>query len=39
LEKRPVLTGSEATGGLREYGAKIAGTWEPEIECVLSTSS
>ena len=28
---RPYLTGPEATGGLREYGEKVAGTWESEV--------
>lgn len=27
-DKRPILTGPEATGGEKEYGRKIAGTWE-----------
>lgn len=34
---RPCLTGPEATGGLREYGAEIAGTWEAEVDRVLQT--
>lgn len=33
--KRPYLTGTEATGGEREHGVRIAGTWEQEIEKVL----
>jgi len=28
---RPYLTGPQATGGLREYGEKVAGTWESEV--------
>ncbi len=34
---RPYLTGSQATGGLREYGVTVAGTWEQEVERVLSS--
>lgn len=37
-EKRPILTGPNATGGEREYGVKVAGTWEHEVERVLSAS-
>ncbi len=33
--KRPHLTGPNATGGEREYGAKIAGTWDTEVSRVL----
>ncbi len=29
--KRPYLSGPEATGGEREHGVKIVGTWEQEI--------
>lgn len=36
LGKRPYLSGAEASGGLREHGARIAGTWESEVEAVLS---
>ncbi|GAB4466419.1 MAG: hypothetical protein OHK0029_37720 [Armatimonadaceae bacterium] len=32
LGKRPFLTGPEATGGEREYGEKVAGTWEQEVQ-------
>lgn len=35
--ERPHLTGPRATGGLKEYGAVIAGTWEREVERVLAT--
>ncbi|HLJ57139.1 MAG TPA: phytanoyl-CoA dioxygenase family protein [Chthonomonadaceae bacterium] len=28
----PVFTGPDATGGLREYGERVAGTWEAEVE-------
>jgi ectoine hydroxylase-related dioxygenase (phytanoyl-CoA dioxygenase family) len=34
--KRPYLTGPNATGGLKEHGVKIAGTWDAEVERVLS---
>ncbi len=27
----PYLSGPEATGGLREYGVRVAGTWEAEV--------
>ena len=30
--KRPWLTGPQATGGRREYGRLIAGTWDAEVE-------
>lgn len=30
-----VLTGPEFTGGLREYGTKVVGTWDAEVERVL----
>ena len=33
---RPYLTGIEATGGLKEYGVKIEGNWEQEVERVLA---
>jgi phytanoyl-CoA hydroxylase len=33
--KRPFLTGPEATGGEKEYGVRVAGTWEPEVDRVL----
>jgi ectoine hydroxylase-related dioxygenase (phytanoyl-CoA dioxygenase family) len=39
LGKRPYLTGPEATGGEREYGARVAGTWDTEIARVLGESS
>jgi ectoine hydroxylase-related dioxygenase (phytanoyl-CoA dioxygenase family) len=34
-DRRPCLTGPQATGGEREYGVKVAGTWEREVERVL----
>jgi Protein involved in biosynthesis of mitomycin antibiotics/polyketide fumonisin len=34
--KRPWLTGPEATGGEREYGERVAGTWEAQVARVLS---
>lgn len=36
LGKRPFLTGPAATGGEREYGARVAGTWEREVARLLS---
>ena len=33
---RPYLTGIEATGGIKEYGIKIEGTWEQEVERALA---
>lgn len=34
--KRPYLTGPQATGGLREHGEKVAGTWGAEVERALA---
>jgi phytanoyl-CoA hydroxylase len=31
----PYLTGPQATGGEREYGVRVEGTWESEVERVL----
>jgi hypothetical protein len=36
---RPSLTGPQATGGLREYGERVAGTWEGEVERALVIST
>jgi phytanoyl-CoA hydroxylase len=36
---RPSLTGLEATGGLREYGVKVAGTWEAEVDRALHSAA
>jgi ectoine hydroxylase-related dioxygenase (phytanoyl-CoA dioxygenase family) len=33
---RPYLSGPDATGGEREYGVKVGGTWEQEVERVLA---
>jgi ectoine hydroxylase-related dioxygenase (phytanoyl-CoA dioxygenase family) len=33
--RRPWLTGPEATGGEREYGVRVAGTWEREVARAL----
>ena len=33
---RPHLSGPQATGGEREYGERIAGTWDDQVERVLS---
>lgn len=38
-QARPHLTGPEASGGLREYGVKAAGTWDYEVERALATDS
>lgn len=38
-EKRAVMTGPDATGGKREYGVRIAGTWEAEVERVLAAEA
>lgn len=36
---RPYLTGPQATGGLREYGVRVAGTWESEVKATLQRLS
>ena len=33
---RPFLTGPRATGGFREYGVTVAGTWPAEVARILS---
>ena len=33
---RPYLVGPEATGGLKEYGVKVEGTWEQEVAHALA---
>jgi phytanoyl-CoA hydroxylase len=33
--KRPVLSGPDATGGRAEYGTRVAGTWNREVERLL----
>lgn len=33
---RPFLSGPQATGGEREYGTRIAGTWDSEVERALA---
>lgn len=35
-EYRPYLTGPKASGGLNEYGVKVAGTWEQEVENAIN---
>ncbi|MCC6484589.1 MAG: phytanoyl-CoA dioxygenase family protein [Armatimonadetes bacterium] len=35
---RPYMTGPKATGGLREYGVTVAGTWEAEVQRALGVS-
>lgn len=37
--KHPVLSGPNASGGEREYGLRIAGTWEAEVEKSLREKS
>jgi Phytanoyl-CoA dioxygenase (PhyH) len=34
-EGRPYLAGPQATGGLREYGVTVAGTWDQQVERML----
>lgn len=34
----PFLTGPEATGGLAEYGVRVEGTWEQEVEKALAAA-
>ena len=36
---QPFLLGPETTGGEAEYGVRVAGTWEQEIERVLQETS
>ena len=36
---QPFLVGPEATGGETEYGVRVAGTWQKEIERVLQETS
>ncbi len=33
---RPYLTGEQATGGRKEYGALVAGTWQREVDAALA---
>jgi len=35
-DTRPYLTGERATGGQAEYGVRVAGTWEQEVEKTLN---
>ena len=30
-EKKTILTGPQATGGVREFGVKVAGTWDAQV--------
>jgi ectoine hydroxylase-related dioxygenase (phytanoyl-CoA dioxygenase family) len=32
----PYITGPKATGGVKEYGVKVQGTWEKEVEEALA---
>ncbi len=34
---RPYLTGPKASGGLNEYGVRVAGTWEDEVHAALAS--
>jgi len=36
VDKRPWLTGPLSTGGTREYGTAVAGTWEHEVDRMIS---
>jgi ectoine hydroxylase-related dioxygenase (phytanoyl-CoA dioxygenase family) len=36
---RPYLTGPKATGGQKEYGVRVAGTWPEEIDRVLGETA
>ncbi len=35
----PILTGPEATGGMREFGVKVEGTWEQQVERLLESAA
>ena len=37
LGKRPYLTGPDASGGLKEHGLVVAGTWEREVAALLDS--
>ncbi len=37
LGKRPYLTGDDSSGGMKEHGVQVAGTWEQEVQRVLNT--
>jgi ectoine hydroxylase-related dioxygenase (phytanoyl-CoA dioxygenase family) len=37
--RRPYLTGPEASGGLKEHGVTVAGTWEIHVARVLSEAA
>src|SRR6185436_3624996 len=36
--KGPILSGPDATGGLREFGVKVDGTWEQQVDRVLHSA-
>jgi ectoine hydroxylase-related dioxygenase (phytanoyl-CoA dioxygenase family) len=36
--KGPLLSGPEATGGVREFGVKVEGTWDQQVERLLETT-
>jgi phytanoyl-CoA hydroxylase len=35
---RPYLTGPQASGGLKEYGTQVAGTWDSEVNLTLEAA-
>lgn len=35
-DHNPYLNGPKASGGLKEYGVQVAGTWEQEVEAALA---
>lgn len=37
-DEKPLLTGSDATGGLSEYGVRVEGTWSDEVDNVLKNA-
>lgn len=37
-QARPLLTGSDASGGQKEHGVKVAGTWNDEVEKTLTST-
>ena len=34
---RPLVSGPDASGGLREYGVRVSGTWRDEVDRILTT--
>ena len=35
-DRKTLLTGPDATGGVREFGVRIAGTWEAQVARLLA---